>query len=444
MSELLELAQRIAAQARPGEQVEAFVARGNRFSVKAYRGEVEALTSAGSAGVGVRVVVEGRQGFASAGTLDESVLHEVLADARDNATFGEPQPWNGLAEPDGVPEPVLHLYEPELLTSEAKVALAIELERLVLAGDPRITGVRAAIYGDGVGEAAIATSTGIATASRSSSASVSVSALAADGDEVQIGSGVGVGRFSGELDLAVVAADAVDRATRMLGATPLTTRRTTVVLDRRVAASIVSIVAGMLTGDAVLKGRSPFAHRLGELVASPMLTLVDDATNPASYGADTSDGEGLATRPTLLIKDGVLRAFLHNTVTGRRSGTGTTASAVRGYRSTPGVGALSLVPGEGTGSLDDIVAAVGDGLLVQSVSGLHSGVNPVSGDLSVGVQGLLISGGALGRPVREVTIATSLQRLLVDLVAVGADLEWLPGGDACVTMAVRDVMVSGI
>src|SRR4051794_27254349 len=115
-SELLAVAERIAAQARPGEQVEAFVARGRRFSVKAYRGEVEALTSAGSAGVGVRVVVDGRQGFASAGTLDEAVLHEVLTDARDNATFGEPQPWNGLAEPDGVAEPVVHLYEAERLT----------------------------------------------------------------------------------------------------------------------------------------------------------------------------------------------------------------------------------------------------------------------------------------------------------------------------------------
>lgn len=443
--ELVDLARRLAAQAEPGEQVEAFVARSRRFNVRAYEGEVESLASAESAGIGIRVVRGGRQGFAHAGTLDEGVLREVLQDARDNLAFGEPDEWYALAEPDGRPEPELDLFSAELaaFASGDKVSLAIELERAVRASDPRITGVRQCSYGDGIGEAAVATSTGIATTSRSTSCWLSASALAPDGERTQIGSGLSVGRHPGQLDLDACAADAAERTTRLLGAQSVPGGRMPVVLERRVASSVLSIVSGMMTGDRVLKGRTPFAYRLGEPIASPLFTLADDATNPDSFGADTSDAEGLATRRTLLVENGVLRSFLHNTYTGRRSGQGTTSSAVRGYASTPAVGALALSPTPGTLSLDELCAQVGDGLLVLGVSGLHSGVNSVSGDFSVGVEGLLIEGGVATRPVREITMASTLQRMLLDIVAIGGDLEWLPSGDAGVSIALGDASIGG-
>jgi PmbA protein len=445
VSDLLDLARRVAARARPGEQVEAFVARSRRFTVKAYGGAVESLTSAEPAGIGVRVVRDRRQGFAHAGTLDPSVLDEVLAEARDNLAFGEPDEWYGLAEPDGVPLPVLTLTDPALaaFAPERKVALALELERAALSADQRVSGVRQAQYGDARGEAALATSTGIEVWSESTACWLSVSALAPDGERTQIGSGLSVGRGPGELDVTRAAAEAADRATRLLGARPVPARRLPVVLERRVAASFLAIVVGTLTGDRVLKGRSPFAHRVGEAIASPLVTLVEDPTNPASYGADTTDGEGLATRPTTLVHEGVLRSFLHDTYTGRRSGHGSTGSAVRGYSSTPTVGSVALQPVPGTATLEELCAEVGEGLLVLGVSGLHSGVNAVSGDFSVGAEGQLIEGGVPGRPVREVTIASTIQRMLLDVMAVGGDVEYLPGGDTGVSLALRDVSLSG-
>ena len=449
MSELSALAERVAAQARPHEQVEAFVSRSRRFNVRAYEGEVESLTSAESAGIGIRVVVDGpggrRQGFAHAGSLDEGIIAETLADARDNAAFAEPDEWLGLAEPDGVEPVELELFSPELLRfpSEQKVAMAIELERRIKAIDPRIKGVRVASYGDGSGEAAIASSVGISLQSSATSCWLSATALAADGDETQVGSGVDVGRHQGELDVAATAADAVERATRLLGARPVPSQRLTVVFDPRVASAFLAIVGGMLSGERLVKRRTPFADRLGETIAAPILTLLDDPTNPASTAADSHDGEGLASRPNLLIENGVLRTFTHNSYTARRTQTRSNACAVRGYGSTPGVGCTVLIPTPGSKSADELYADVGDGLLVQAVSGLHSGVNSVSGDFSVGVEGCLIRGGALGPPVREVTIASTLQRMLLDLRAVGGDVEWLPGGDAGVSLVIGDVALSG-
>ncbi|MEZ5141658.1 MAG: TldD/PmbA family protein [Acidimicrobiales bacterium] len=443
--DLLAIADRVVALAGPGEQVEAVVVRGTDTEVKAYEGEVESLASAQSQGIGVRVVHDGRQGFAYAGTLDESVVDETLAEARDNASFGEVDEYFGLAEPDGVPVVELDLYREALVAfpADRKVELALELERAVRAADPRIVGIESAEYVDSVGEAAIATTTGIRSSSRDTSCYVATYALAEQDGEVQTGFGFSVGRDPLELDVGVAAADAADRATRLLGATKPPSERLTVVLDPWVTAQLLGILAYTLNGEAVLKGRSLFADRLGEEVASPLITLVDDPTDPAFFTATDTDGEGLATRRNTLIADGVLQLFVQNAYTGRRSGTASTGSAVRGFSSTPGVGcmATSLVPGDRSPA--ELLAEVGDGLLVQDVSGLHSGVNPVSGDFSTGAEGLRVRGGEVAEPVREFTIASTLQKMLKDVAAVGRDLTMLPMSAAGVTLVIHDVTVSG-
>jgi PmbA protein len=445
MSELLDLAAKVAGAAGAGEQVEAFVGRSTTTSVKAHGGAVESLTQATSAGIGVRVIEEGRQGFAWAGSLDDDVVAEVLAEARDNVAYAQAEPWVGLAEPDGVEPPAIDLWRDGLAEQpiERKVDLVLELERAVRARDRRVSGVRTAQWADGAGEGAVATSTGISVAGRSTFCHLSVLALATDGAETKAGYGVSVGREPDDVDLDEAAEDAVDRAIRLLGAVQPGSGSVTLVLEPRMAATLLGVVAGTLNGESVLKRRSPFADRVGAPIASPLITLVDDPTDPLSLGADSHDGEGLATRRVPLIVDGVLDGFLHNTMTGRRAGVPSTASAVRGYRSTPGVGAQALALATGTGSLDDLVAAVDHGVLVQSMTGLHSGVNPVSGDFSVGVEGLMVRGGQRAEPIREATIASTLQRLLLDVSAVGGEREWTPGGTGAAALVIPGVMLSG-
>lgn len=444
-ADLLGLARRVVGEVQPGEQVEAFVTRGSVTSVKVHGGAVESLTQATSAGIGVRVVRDKRQGFAWAASHDESISAEVLAEARDNAAYSEPDEWVGLAEPDGVAPVPLDLWRDGLasLSTDRKIELALELEAAVLGGDPRIVGVRTAAWGDGIGEAAVVTSTGIESWGRATSCHLSVSALAESDDETKAGYGVSVGRAPEDVDLAEAAADAVDRSTRLLGAVQPASGMVTLVLEPQMTATLLSIVGGMLGGEAVLKGRSPFADRVGEQIASPLVFLVDDPTDPLSLGADDHDGEGLATRRNPLISAGVLDGFLHNTYTGRRSGTASTASAVRGYRSTPGAGAQALALAPGAGTLDELVQSVDNGVLVQSMSGVHSGVNPTSGDFSVGVEGLLIRNGRLAEPIREATLASTIQRLLLDVRAIGSEREWTPGGTAASPMVIDAVTLSG-
>ena len=443
--EIQELAEKVASWAAPGEAVEAFVSRSRSTSVRVRNGEVEEFTFQEPAGIGIRVVVGKREGFASAGSLDEVVAKETLEEARDNLAFAQEDEWVGLAEPDGVTEPQLDLYRSELanLATETKIQMALDLEKAVLAADKRIARIHSAGWSDGEGESAVATTTGISRWERGTHCSLSVGAMAEENGQTQIGGGFTFGRSQSDIDPDEALKDAVEHSVRMLGATKPKSARLPAILMPSVTTSFLGVISSALNGESILKGRSVFADRLGELVASEVVTLVDDPTDPESFGASPVDGEGLASRRNLLINAGTLDKFLHNTWSGRRSGHGSTASAVRGYSSTPSVGAraLSLVPG--TKSQEELIRELGNGVLIQGVSGLHSGVSTVSGDFSVGATGLMIRDGALAEPVQEMTIASTLQRLLLEVTAVGGDLRWL-GSTAGLSLVIGEVSLGGL
>jgi PmbA protein len=444
--ELVAIGDKVVGWANDGEQVEVVVVRSRDTEIRVYEGEIEQLSSAETQGVGIRVINDHKLGFAYAGTLEDDVLRETLGEARDNAMFGTPDDALGLPDPDGVPVPALDLYDARLATfpTDRKVELAVELERAARAADSRISGVESCDYVDSLAEAAVVSTTGVRTVSRETACYVMASLLATAGDETQTGFWFSLGREPGQLDVDVAARGAAERATRMLGATKPTSQRLTVVLDPWVTAQLLGILGATLTGEMVLKGRSFFADRIGETVAANSVTIIDDPTDAAAFSATQTDGEGLATRRNVLVDGGTLSAFLHNAYTGRRMGTASTGSAVRGgFKSAPSVGARAITFAPGAGSQADLVAKVDYGILVQSVSGLHSGVNPVSGDFSTGAEGLRIERGALGAPVREFTIASTLQRMLQDVVAVGGDLQWLPMSAAGVSIVIGDVTVSG-
>ena len=443
--DLQAIADRIVAQAKPGEQIEAYVGRGGETSVRVYEGELEHFVSAQSAGVGIRVIKDGRTGVAYAGTLDEAAISEVLADARDNVQFGNPDEFAGLATPDGV-EPVPQKFWDDALAdypTDQKVALTKDLEQRALAADSRVR-TESANYDDGWDESAFATTTGIRISGRSNGCYVSVVTLADDGDETQTGFGFSVGDSPNDFNLDKAAREAADRATRLLGATKPSSKRTTIVLDPYVTSQFVSILSSAFSGENVSKGRSIFAERLGEQVAVPSFTLVDDPTNKLAYTSTDIDGEGLAARRNVLIEDGVLKMFVHSSYSARRMKTRSTGNATRGgFASSPGVGCLAMQVTPGSKSQAELIAGIDDGVLIQEVSGLHSGVNPISGDFSTGASGMTISKGVVGAPIREFTIGSTLQRMLLDIVAIGNDVDWLPMRAAGLSLVINDVTISG-
>ncbi|MGH2637567.1 MAG: TldD/PmbA family protein, partial [Actinomycetota bacterium] len=409
MPDLRDLAAAAVGAANDDESVEAYAEESRRTEVEARKGEVEGLTSAESRGLGVRVISGGRLGFAYAADPSLEEVRRTMDLARQNAALATPDEHNALPEA-GSYDPIDGLYFEEQATMppDRKVAVALGLERVATSSDRRVTKIEHCSFGDAVGRAAIASTSGVsAEFERTGCWCVAVALAEQDGD-TQTGFSFQVAHRVADLDPDGIAREAVERAARMLGAAKPATQRVPVLLDPFAASSFLGVLAGALSAEAVQKGRSLFAELVGERVGAEAFTLVDDGRLLQGPAAAPFDDEGVPTGRTELITRGELTGFLHNTYTARRGGTTSTGNADRaGYRSTPGVGATNFYVEPGARAFADLLRSAEGGVLIQDVSGVHSGANPISGEFSVGATGLRISGGALGEPVREMTIAST-------------------------------------
>jgi PmbA protein len=428
------------------DDAEAWAEASTSRQVRVYDGEVESLSDAGGLGVGVRAFVGGRSGYAYGTDVSDDGVRAVGREARETAAIADPDEHSGLPVECGA-TPLAGLASPELArwSTERKVELALAIERAARARKG-VTQVESAVFSDAEGSVAIANSRGFAAGYQATQAWAYASAFAGEGADLMTGLGVGMGRDPAALDPEAIGGEAAERALDLMGARQPESRRCPVLLDAFVAASFVGFIGSMLSADAVQRGRSLFADREGDLVADPALAMADDGTDPDGPGSAPFDGEGSPSRHTPLIEEGRLRTFLFDARTASKAGRSTTGNARRGsYRTAPSVGTTNLIVRAGDDDLDSLARRAGDGLLVTDVAGLHSGVNPVSGTFSVGASGRLIEAGELGRPVRELTIASDLVSMLRGVLAVGAEARWVPFGGSVNTppILIAEMSISG-
>jgi PmbA protein len=331
--------------------------------------------------------------------------------------------------------------------SPARIAdLALTVERTALEADARIVAVEQAVYFDSGERVAIAASAAAGGEYETTSCYAYLQALAGSDAGRETGLGFDLARGPAGLDPAAIGREGAERATEMIGSSKPASRSCPVVLDQTVAASFVGLLGKAAGADAVQRGRSPLAERLGEEVAGEAFVLHDDGLDPGGFAAAPIDAEGMPRRRTALIEGGRLRTFLHDAYTARRGGAASTGNAGRsGYRTPPGVSASNLVVSPGAASLEDLLREAGEGVYVSDVAGLHSGVNPVTGVFSVGASGRAIRGGERTEPLREFTVASDLVSMLRAVRAAGSEPRWVPfgGSVSAPALLIGEMTVSG-
>jgi PmbA protein len=446
LSELSETARRAveAALGAGAAAAEAYAGRESGREVRVHGGEVESLTAATQTGVGVRAWIGHRVGYAYGTDLTEAGVGAIAARAAEAARVADEDEFAAPPQPARV-EPLAGLSDPSVATSSADqvAALALEVERTALATDPRLAAVEQAVYADAAEAVAIASSAGVAGEYENSTCFAYLQALAEGENGRETGLGFGLARGPDGLDPAAIGAEGAERAVAMIGAVKPESRSCPVVLDPTVAASFAGLIGGGLGAGSVQRGRSPFAGRLGQEVASEAFVLYDDGRDPAGAASAPFDAEGVPRRRTPLIEGGELRAYLYDTYTANREGVASTGNAARGgYRSLPSVSASNLIVAPGELSAAQLL---GEGVFVTDVAGLHSGVNPVTGAFSVGASGRAIRGGELAEPVREFTIAGELVSMLGGVAAAGAEARWVPFGGSVSTppLLIGEMSISG-
>lgn len=441
--EYLSLAQMVVEKAsKGGAEAEAFISAGEDLSIEIREQEIEALTTARERGLGLRVIIEGRVGFAYTTDFSPPALEETVSRALANAQKATPDEYNCL--PPAAEYAGLDLFDPEIERTPLpeKIELAKEIERQARASDRRIKITESCSYGDSRYVVALANSRGVAASYYGASCGASIFVVAVEGEESQTGFGMASCLKMAELDPVKIGREGAERAVRLLGARRIPTQRAPVIFDPYVTASFLGVIAPALAADAVQKGKSLFRGRIGEVVASSEVTLIDDGRLPGGVASAPFDGEGVPTGRTVLIENGTLQRFLHNTYTAAKEGIRSTGNGARGsFKVTPEVGTTNFYLAAGDRTPEDLIREVPRGLYVTDVLGMHT-ANPISGDFSVGVVGLWIENGEFAGPVRGVAIAGNMIGLLKSIEAVGSDLTFF-GATGAPTIRIASMSISG-
>jgi PmbA protein len=451
--DLKSLAAEVVARAvkAGATDAEVVVSEGDEFSVSVRMGEVETLQESGSRGLGLRVFSGKGSASASTSDLTPDGIAQLVSGAMALARVTEEDAFAGLPDDAnfGQLDSDLHLYFEDVYSLPAveRIDQARRAEAAALAADSRITNSQGGHFDAATGYRVLANSRGFLGDYRTSYCGISAAPLAMDPDgRMQRDFWSSSARRMADLESPEsIGQEAARRALRRLGARRVPTQRVPIVLAPEVARSLIGHIFEAASGDSIWRSASFLAGQLGASIAAPGITLIDDHTMilPAGvggFGTSPFDGEGLPTRRTVVVQDGVLQTYLLNTYTGRKLGMRSTGNATRGLAGSPGIGAgnLYLLPGAQTP--EEILADIPSGFYVTSLMGF--GANMVTGDYSRGASGLWIENGDLTYAVEEVTIAGNLREMLRNITAIGNDLEFR-GSVASPTLRVDGMTVAG-
>lgn len=430
---------------------EAVAREGDEFSVNVRLGEVETLKESGSRALGLRVFLGKRSASTSTSDLTPDGIRLLVDGALALVKVTEEDPLNGLPEREefGAIQEDQHLYFEDVysLSGPERIEWARRAEAAAVAADVRITNSDGGSFDAATGRKVLANSRGFVGSYRTSYAGVSAAPLAVDVNGSMQRDGWWSSARSFELleSPEAVGAEAARRTLRRLGARRVPTQKVPIVFAPEVARSLIGSLFEAASGDSIWRHASFLAGKLGETIAAPNLTLIDDnammlPTGVGGFGTSPFDGEGLPSRRTVVVENGVLRNYLLNTYTARKLGMKSTHNASRGLAGTPGIGCGNLYLEPGMLTPEQIIGDISAGLYVTSLMGF--GTNIVTGDYSRGATGLWIENGELTHAVEEITIAGNLGEMLRNVTAIGDDLKFR-GAVASPTLRIDGMTIAG-
>ena len=435
------------------DEFEIYGASSTHNELELFNEQIDNLSFAETKGLGIRIFKDKRVGYAYTSILDEYNIDKCIDRAFSNSKITFQEEFNYLPVESEFKNSK-GIIDKKILFSEdffnfdikQKIQLAKELEILAKKKDKRVTGVNNLIYSDSLDEVMILNSTGFFDSYRATSAFIYLSVISKEKDDTSTGDFFGYNRSPQEFNLEEIATNAVNRSVWILGGKKIKSQVVDIVLDPFIAAQFLGIIASIVTADTVQKGKSLLKDRIGDKIFKGDFDIIDDGTLSYGLASKPFDGEGVPKGKTIIFENGILKTYLYNTYTARKDKKFSTGNAVRAsYKSTPEVGVSNFYLKPSKISLEKIIKSVDKGFYVIDIIGLHSGINPISGQISVGAKGVWIDKGSFSKPVKEVTIATDLLSFCKSIDKIGNDLKFMPSGGymGSPSMLVKDIVLSG-
>lgn len=429
-ADLREIAADVVRRAMQGGATAAEVVAmdGSEFSTVVRLGEVETLKESGSKGIGVRVFFGQRAASTYSSDLTAAGIEQMVDSALRLAKVTSEDPFAGIPEPSqlGKLDGDLQLYYDDVysLSTADRIDYARRAEKAALDADPRITNSEGGTFDAAIGYKVLANSHGFIGDYRRSYCSVSAVPIAQiDDAAMQRDYWYSVANSLSKLDSPEeVGKIAARRTLRRLGARKVKTAKVPIVFEHTVAGALVGHIFEAVNGDSIYRHASYLSGKLGEKIAGDNINVIDDGTMPGGFGTSPFDSEGVPSRKTVVVENGVLKSYLLNTYTAKKLGLQTTGNASRGLAGTPGIGPGNFFLKPGAKSMEQIIGDINEGLLVTEFLGF--GVNLVTGDFSRGASGIWIQNGELTFPVEEITVAGNLKDMFANVSEIGNDLQF--------------------
>jgi len=438
-----ELEALVKKHLKGGYEYEIFLKRAFKRKVEVSNEEPENLSASEEVGLSLRVLKDKRVGFAYLSSHREEDVKEAVLRATEMCELQKPDEGNAFPS-EKLPPFAVSPYDEEgiKVPFEKKIETAVNMERFAKELDERVAGVRKATLSESEFSVHLVNSYGLEVSYKGTAFTASISVLAKEGEDGAIAWEFRGERFLSRLDWRDMVRDAVFKSTALLSPSPFETKSMPVVFFRDSFAMLVDAFSPMFLGDYLVKGKTLLKGKEGEKVASEKLSLVDDGTLEGGFYTFPYDAEGVPQRKTPLIEEGVFKGFLHSYATALKTGSKPTGNGVRNsYREAPSCGTTNLLVKAGKASLEELLSYYPEVFLVLEVMGLHT-VDPISGEFSLGVSGLLYEEGKKVKSVRGITVAGNIMDVLRGVEEVGKDFK-LYGGVGSPSVLVKSLTLGG-
>jgi len=424
------------------ENYDIYAVEGKGTGIEVKEGKVDRIKTSQTKGVAIRVVIEGKLGFAYTNDVSDDGIKIAIECARENAKCSEPDEYNFSMPENSSLDLKLSDDDYDTIPIERKIELAKELESLALDFDSRVKRVRKASYGDGKTTVYYFNSNDHNFSYTTTNYNLSILLAAEESESSQIGWDFQSSRFFHQLNPKFVAVTAAKNAVELLGAKPIKTKRLPVIFKNYVFAELIETLSAAFLGNNVLRKKSLFADKLSHEIANHPLTIYDDPHHPDGTGSCPYDDEGVVTRKKAVVERGILKNFLVDMYSAKKLGLKPTGNGIRAsISSLPTSGITNLIVERGALGLEEMLKTPEEVIVVTDAMGIHT-VNPISGEFSIGISGIYYVDGKKVTPVTGMTVAGNMKELLKNITEVGADQKWL--GNVCSpSVLVKELTVSG-
>ena len=426
------------------DETEILLSAGNSFSVRINEQNVESFNYADSKGIGVRIVKSGKVGYAYTEKFDAETFKKIVDEAIENAKFTEDDDVVIMENyPKNSDTPNVYSEELDKVDVTKKIKLAKDLEKYAKEVDERVFNVPYAVYADGKSYSRIANCKGLDKEDTQNYAYAYVAALSAEDDDKRMGMDFLITRDFGEFDPKKMAEEGVKKSTDLLNGKPAESGKYAVVFNNEMMATMLATFSGIFNAKSVQEGRSLLKDKIGQKIANEKVTIVDDGLHPDGFSTSAFDSEGYPTGKTVLIENGVLKSYLHNTITARKDGVNSTGNGSRGYKGTLGINTSNFLIEAGDHKETDLFAKHEKIIEVVSLQGMHSGANAISGDFSLGAQGFLWENGKRVHSLKPFTVSGNFLQMLSGVEAIANNFKFDMSSNGASSVLINELNISG-